>query len=157
MVAKRCCVLSGEKVKLSAIIPVHNDAQHLRRCLTALRSSTRVPDQIIVVDDSSTDDSGNCARELGAQLVVLTQGPRGPAWARNRGAGIAIGDVLLFIDADVMVHSDTVSVIERKLIDHPEIAAFFGSYDLHPPGRGVVSQYKNLTHHYVHQHARREA
>ena len=112
-----------------------------------------MPDQIIVVDDSSTDDSGNCARELGAQLVVLTKGPRGPAWARNRGAEIATGDVLLFIDADVMVHSDTVPVIERKLTDQPEIAAVFGSYDLHPPGRGVVSRYKNLMHHYVHQHA----
>jgi glycosyltransferase involved in cell wall biosynthesis len=157
MVAKWRCGLSGEKVKLSAIIPVHNDAQHLMLCLTALSSSTRVPDQIIVVDDSSTDDSGNCARELGAQLVVLTQGPRGPAWARNQGAEIATGDVLLFIDADVMVHSNTIAVVERKLIDHPEIAALFGSYDLHPPGGGVVSQYKNLMHHYVHQHAQREA
>ena len=144
-------------MKLSAIVPVYNDALHLKSCLSALMSSSRVPDQIIVVDDSSTDDSVAFARELGAQLVVLTGGPCGPARARNRGAEAATGDVLVFVDADVKVHSDTIALLERYLTDQPEIAAVFGSYDLQPTGRGIVSRYKNLMHHYVHQHARREA
>jgi hypothetical protein len=43
------------------------------------------------------------------------------------------------------------------LVDHLGVAALFGSYDLHPPARGLVTRYKNLLHHYVHQHSRREA
>jgi GT2 family glycosyltransferase len=109
------------------------------------------------VDDSSFDDSGRCAAELGAQLLVQAGGPRGPAWARTRGAEVATGDVLVFFDADVMVHADTVALLERYLTQAPEIAAVFGSYDLHPTGLSRVSRFKNLMHHYVHQHAQREA
>lgn len=157
MVAERQCTFFGEHVKVSAIIPVYNDAKHLQLCLGSLRASSRIPDQIIVVDDSSTDDSSRCAREFGAHVLVLTGGPRGPAWARNRGAEIAEGDILVFLDADVRVHADTVALLERYLTQEPEIAAVFGSYDLLPTGRSRVSRFKNLMHHYVHQHARREA
>ena len=144
-------------MRLSAIIPVYNDARHLQVCLGALMAASRVPDQIIVVDDCSTDDSGRCARELGAQVLVQAGGPRGPAWARNRGAEVATGDVLVFVDADVVAHADTIALLERYLTKEPEVAAVFGSYDLQPTGRGLVSRFKNLMHHYVHQHGQREA
>jgi GT2 family glycosyltransferase len=139
------------------IVPVHNGGDDLRQCLEALAASERPTDQVIVVDDASSDDSGAMARQLGADVVRLHDGPRGPAFARNRGAEIADGDVLVFVDADVVVHEDTLGRIEHCLADHLDVAALFGSYDDDPPGRSPVSRYKNLLHHYVHQHGNREA
>src|SRR5262249_14448614 len=62
-----------------------------------------------------------------------------------------------FLDADVCVHADTLARIERHFSEHPEVAAIMGSYDDRPASAGVVSQFKNLFHHYVHQHSRTDA
>ena len=144
-------------MKLSVIVPVHNGRDGLRRCMEALRAGTRVPDELIVVDDASTDGSGEVAQHFGAHVIRLAGGPNGPAVARNRGVAAATGDVVLFFDADVVARLDTVARIERYLTDEPTVDALFGSYDDDPPARGVVARYKNLEHHYVHQHGRREA
>lgn len=144
-------------MKLSVIIPVHNGSENLRHCLATLAASTRPPDEVIVVDDASTDDSGDVARQAGAQVIRLDGSPHGPAYARNRGAEIAQGDVLVFLDADVAVHLDTLARIEQYLVEQPDVAALFGSYDANPPARNFAARYKNLMHHYVHQHGRREA
>lgn len=144
-------------MQLSVIIPVHNDREDLRRCLKALPTSTRLPDEIIVVDDASTDDSQEVAFELGAQVLCQGEFPHGPAKSRNSGAARARGDILIFIDADVLVHKDTLEVIEHYFVTHPEIDALFGSYDDDPSHRSLVSLYKNLQHHFVHSHSKREA
>ena len=144
-------------MRLSVIVPVHNGGEDLQRCLQGLAVSTRPPDEIIVVDDGSTDDSAAHAAALAARVVATTAGPRGPAYARNRGAEAATGDVLVFVDADVVVHADTLARIEAVLLGEPEVAALFGSYDDDPPARSAASLYKNLLHHHVHQHGEREA
>jgi citrate synthase len=143
-------------MKLSVIIPAHNNAAHLPRCLDALAHSTRAPDEIIVVDDASRDGSARIARAC-ARVIVLDGAPRGPAFARNRGAAIASGDALVFLDADVAAHPDALARIESALIENANVAALFGSYDAHPPARSWVSLFKNLLHHHTHQHAQREA
>ena len=144
-------------MKLSVVIPVHNGGDSLRRCLAALATSGRPPDEVVVVDDASADKSAEMAGSFGARVISLPGGPHGPAAARNRGAALAGGDVLVFVDADVAVHPDTLARIECYLAEQPSIAALFGSYDDNPPARGLVTRYKNLLHHYVHQHGRREA
>jgi len=144
-------------MSLSVIIPVHNGGDDLRRCLEALAASNRPPDEVIVVDDASSDGSGDLAQQRGARVVRLDGSPHGPAFARNRGTETAQGDILVFCDADVAVHPHTLARVERYLVGHPEIAALFGSYDDAPPAHGLVTRYKNLLHHYVHQHGRREA
>ncbi len=144
-------------MQVSVIVPVHNGGSDLRICLQALTQSSRGPDELIVVDDASSDGSA----ELGAAFGTLVQAggdvPLGPARARNRGAAQASGDILVFVDADVKVHTDTIAAIVAHFEQHAEIAALFGSYDQYPPHRDVVSLYKNLQHHFVHQHGRRDA
>jgi len=142
---------------LSLIIPVHNGERELERCLQAIRDSSRHPDELIVVDDASTDASAEVAQRWGARVIREPHGPRGPARARNDGAQVAQGEILLFVDADVAVHPDTIARLEARLRDDPTLAAVFGSYDDAPTDPGLVSQYKNLQHHWVHQHARPEA
>jgi glycosyltransferase involved in cell wall biosynthesis len=142
---------------LSVVIPVYNDEPSLARCLKALALGDRIADEIIVVVDGSTDGSADVAACHGARVLAGAGGPDGPAAARNRGAAVASGGILVFIDADVAVHLDVLSRIERGFADRPDLAALFGSYDDTLADRGPVSMYKNLLHHYTHQTSRPEA
>ena len=144
-------------MQISVIIPTYQSCTHLARCLEFLSSSTLTPHEVIVVDDSSTDGSDALARHAGAKVVRLTGGPYGPAVARNRGAAAATGDVLVFLDADVAVHRQTLERIATTLAEHPDVAAIFGSYDNKPAAGTFVSRYRNLLHHFVHQQGLREA
>jgi GT2 family glycosyltransferase len=144
-------------LRLSVIVPVHNGGEDLRRCLKGLAQSSRPADEIIVVDDGSTDGSAALAAAAGARIVTISSGPRGPAFARNRGVEAASGNLLVFIDADVVVHADTLARIEKVLAENPDVGAVFGSYDDNPPVRTAASLYKNLLHHHVHQHSHPDA
>ena len=142
--------------QLSVIIPVYNGSRYLPRCLAALRQSTYPDYELIVVDNGSTDNSVAIAQSFQARILHCP-GPSGPGAARNMGAQHAAYDVLVFIDADVVIHSDVLSRIARHFQHDPELAALFGSYDTNPSATNLLSQYKNLLHHYVHQHANEQA
>lgn len=144
-------------MKCSVIVPVHNGRHYLERSLSALAESARPADEVIVVDDGSTDGTAEAARRLGATVVTVAGGPRGPSVARNRGAEAASGDILVFLDADVAVHATTLGRIADHFARDPGLSALFGSYDDRPPEPDAVSRYKNLLHHFTHQNSRHEA
>ena len=86
---------------LSVIIPVYNAATYLEGCVSSLRALSSligIGMEIIMVDDGSTDDSGEMCDRLADQ--VLHQPNQGVSVARNAGIGIAKGDWLWFVDAD---------------------------------------------------------
>ena len=144
------------RTTLSVVMPVYNGRHYLRKSLPPLlanRDEGLV--EVLVVDDGSTDGSGDCARECGAH-VISSGGRLGPAGARNVAVREARGQIVLFVDADVVVHSDTVGRVLRAFPD-PETVAVFGSYDDNPADRGFSSQYMNLRHHYVHQQPSEDA
>jgi mycofactocin system glycosyltransferase len=87
---------------VSIIIPVKDRAGELEKCLRSLACLTYPEDrlEVIVVDDGSSDGTPRVARELGALLVTSGGVGRGPAAARNAGAGFASGEILAFIDSD---------------------------------------------------------
>jgi len=146
-----------EDVTLAAIIPAKDASATLSVCLAALRGGSRPPDEIIVFDDGSRDDTAAVARAEGATVVGHRGPARGPAHGRNRAAGVANSELLMFVDADVVVHPDTVATAIAAFGADPSIAACFGSYDDQPAAAGFVAQYKNLMHHYVHQCASERA
>jgi glycosyltransferase involved in cell wall biosynthesis len=139
-----------DNLLVSVIIPVYNAREDLTKCLDALRKTTYPSYNLIVVDDGSTDGSHEIAHKAGAQVLQMDR-RSGPAAARNFGAHHAKGDILLFVDADVLVQPDTLDRVVEDFTNHPEIAAVFGSYDNSPYQRNFLSQYKNLLHHFVHQ------
>jgi glycosyltransferase involved in cell wall biosynthesis len=141
---------------ISVIIPVHNGGENFRRCLSSLAKAMPAPSEIIVVADGDTDGSGHLAEEFGAKVLRLPL-PGGPARARNRGARVAQGDILFFVDADVAVCPDAIDQVAAAFRREPDLAAVFGSYDDAPAVTNFLSQYKNLLHHYVHQTACEEA
>lgn len=137
---------------VSVIVPVRNGRSVLPACLEALEASDidRSTWELIVVDDASLDGSGEWARNQGATVVRIEDGPVGPGEARNRGAEEARGDVLVFVDADVCVHSGVLGRFHRLLGGESDVGAAFGSYDDAPAEPSFVSQFRNLHHRYVH-------
>lgn len=85
--------------KVSAVIPVYNEADCIPECIDSLKAQAYPPAEIIVVDDGSTDGSPEICAGLGVK--VLVQDHRGPGAARNYGAREASGEILLFVDADM--------------------------------------------------------
>ncbi len=129
----------------------------LGRCLDALAHSEYDNFEVIVVDDCSTDNSAAIAAAYQARCLRMPQ-TMGPAGARNLGASEATGDILVFVDADVVVPPGALSRIADDFTQCPgELAAVFGSYDDQPAWTTFLSQYKNLMHHYVHQTASESA
>jgi glycosyltransferase involved in cell wall biosynthesis len=141
---------------LTLIIPVRNAKAYFSDCLHSISRSRIQPDQLIIVADGEPEDDLHLARSSGA-VVLRTPTPRGPAYARNLGAKYASCDILLFIDADVMIKVDTVEQVQRFFFEHPEYDAMIGSYDDKPGAPNFLSQYKNIMHHWVHQHSLEEA
>jgi hypothetical protein len=104
----------------------------------------------VVVDDASGDDTAEVAAEYADTVLRLEGSARGPAYARNRGAEAARGEVLVFIDADVCVHPPALGAMAAAFLTDSGLAAVFGSYDANPTSPGLVSQFRNLLHHHVH-------
>jgi GT2 family glycosyltransferase len=141
--------------RLSVVIPAFNAAESLELCLDSLGTSTFENYECIVVDDGSSDGTGDVARRFGVTLLN-TGGRRGPAYARNVGAAAATGEILVFIDSDVCVHGDTLTRITQAFEQDDELDAVLGSYDDCPAAPEFVSKYRNLMHCYVHRHAKRK-
>lgn len=139
----------GPSLRLSVIVPFHRGLAFLERCLAGIAP---LPDdwELIVAGDAPVDDCRSLAERYGARALILP-GPHGPGVARNRAADVATGDVLVFIDADVVTSLGALQKVARTFAQHPEVAAVFGAYDETPGDPGFVSQYKNLAHSYIHQ------
>ena len=113
----------GMRADVTVVIPARNAAPTIERCLAALAEQTVSPDEVIVVDDGSTDDTAAIARRLGAQ--VISQDHSGAGAARNRGAQAARGELLLFTDADCVPVPDWVERLVEAL-NREEVAAARG-------------------------------
>src|SRR5262249_53680055 len=85
---------------ISVFIPAYNHARFLASTIDSALSQPLTPSEIIVVDDGSTDDTSSVLGTFGHEIRVLRQNNRGVAAARNRGAAMATGDYLAFLDAD---------------------------------------------------------
>jgi cellulose synthase/poly-beta-1,6-N-acetylglucosamine synthase-like glycosyltransferase len=109
--------MSEQAVRISVVIPAYNAAATIENCLIALMQQTvpRTEYEVIVVDDGSTDQTGEVARRHGA--LVLKQPNSGPAVARNKGIAAARGDIVLFTDADCAPAPDWVEQMVAPLSD----------------------------------------
>jgi len=141
---------------ISIIVPVYNNPDDVTECIAAIRKSAPRDAEILVVDDGSTDSTPAVAAAAGARVLNLAENS-GPAAARNYGARHAYGDILVFVDADVVLAPDALQKITESFAARADIAAVFGSYDATPRAPGLLSQYRNLLHHFVHQQGHAEA
>ena len=128
--------------RVSIIIPAYNAASTLAECLTRIFQSTYEAIEVILVDDGSTDGTRAIAANFPAR-VVATEGRAGPAAARNLGAHVAEGDILFFIDTDVMLRPDSIDRLVERLAEG-DVDGVCGVQAVQMRHRDLVSQYKNL-------------
>lgn len=135
---------------LSVVVVVRDDAATLDRALGAILASEIPRDdyELIVVDDASSDESTTIAARYADAVVRLGGKQCGPAYARNRGADLARGEVVGFVDADAMVKPDTLPGMREMLDRHPGLDAIAVSRDAAPAEGNFASQYWNLLVHY---------
>ncbi len=136
-------------VNIAVIIPARNASATLPRSLSALLAQVSPDDEVIVVDDFSTDDTGAVAARFNVKVVRLAR-HMGISAARNRGVELTHAAVLFFYDADVVLAPGALARA-RSTMMRPEVGALIGSYDDDPDAPTTVSRFKNLAHHHFHQ------
>lgn len=112
-------------MRIAVVIPVRNDAQRLADCLVALERQTRPADEIVVVDNGSTDGSAAVAAAHGARVVPARVA--GIPGATATGFDHARGDVVARLDADSVPAADWLERIEAAFAADPSLAAVSGA------------------------------
>lgn len=111
---------------VTALIPVYNREKLVVEALDSALQQTRPPDEILVVDDGSTDDTGKVVLKYGDRLRYLHQRNSGPAAARNHGIRAARGDFIALLDSDDLWAKDRLERQLAALARHPELDVVFG-------------------------------
>jgi glycosyltransferase involved in cell wall biosynthesis len=147
---------AGHRPRISVIIPVHNGESVIDSCLSGVFASDYDNFEVVIADDQSTDGTLAKAGAFKCDIVELASN-QGPGAARNAGVERASGDILFFLDADILIGPATLSEIARLFSTRPDVSAMFGSYQKDTVPSNFCSVYKNLIHHYTHQISREHA
>lgn len=140
----------------SLVITAHQSGPLLDKSLDSAARLNPRPHEIIIAIDGPEEAVKQAADAHGFRVAACPGAP-GVSATRNAGATAASGEILVFADSDVLLPVDHLAQAARAFVDHPEAAAIIGSYDDEPAAPGLVSRYRNLLHHYTHQHGAREA
>lgn len=109
------------KLKISAVIPAYNSGEYIAEAINSILSQTHPVDEIIVIDDGSTDNTEAVIRGLHADIVYFRQVNQGPSAARNQGIKLAQGDWIAFLDADDQWVPDKIARQLANLERYPEL------------------------------------
>lgn len=110
---------------VSAIIPTYNSANYIIDALESVFSQTRPVDEIIVVDDGSTDNTFDVIKRYDKRISYIKQKNRGPAAARNKGILKAKGDYIAFLDSDDIWVEDKTMIQMDFFIENPDLDFVF--------------------------------
>jgi glycosyltransferase involved in cell wall biosynthesis len=127
----------SKALTLSIIIPVYNESDHLKGCLRAIAKQTVMPDQVIVVDNNSTDDSVKIANSF-KFVEVITEKKQGIVYARNAGFNAARTDIIGRIDSDSLLPKNWVEEVIKFYEDEEHFRIFAWTsegywYNMHLP------------------------
>ncbi len=143
----------SEEYPISVVIPAHDRAAELARCLQGLSANDLSNTEVLVVDDASKESLQEAFRQLEEtdcrHRLIRHRVNRGPAGARNTGLAEATHPYLFFLDADVVPHPRTLQWV-RETLDlyrhRPEVVGVLGSYsEERPQPDDFWTDYKNLT------------
>lgn len=142
-------------MKISVVIPTKNRVPDLKECLDTLVAQTRIPDEVIIVDNSTNDETKEYINQWKhpeiLQCIYIRRERGGTSSLRNTGIDRSTGDIVFFLDDDVILHVDYVRIITEILLgDTAERiggAAGVGGWDLKDIGTiglGVPRDLKEL-------------
>src|SRR5579871_4048448 len=108
-------------MNLSIIIPAYNEAQYIKGCLESVVNQKEKADEIIVIDNNSTDQTAAIAKQF-PEVKVVKEKTQGITWARNKGFNRAQYEIIARTDADTRVPKDWVKRIKKHFINKNVIA-----------------------------------
>ena len=114
-------------LRISVIVCAHNEAAYLPACLHSLLAQTRLPDEILVINNASTDETRAVAQQV-PQVRVVDEPRKGLVVARETARRVAMGDVLAYVDADCRVPLQWLERIARRFERDPALLALSGPY-----------------------------
>jgi peptidoglycan/xylan/chitin deacetylase (PgdA/CDA1 family)/GT2 family glycosyltransferase len=135
---------SGGVSLVSVVIPAHNEEIYLFSCLESIGNQDYAGEyEVIVVDNASTDNTAQIARDWGARVVYESR--RSPACARQKGAEVAKGKIVAFIDADTQAPAHWLSTIVWRFLCEPETVVISGPYAYNDAGEiARIASYGNF-------------
>jgi glycosyltransferase involved in cell wall biosynthesis len=117
--------MQPKATRISIIIPAYNEERYLAACLDSIAAQTVMPDEVIVVDNNSTDSTADIARRY--PFVRLLREPhQGLVYARAAGLDQAKGDLLVRIDADTRLPADWLATLLVEAKRYPQLAGYSG-------------------------------
>ncbi len=126
-------------MKISAVIPAYNAKAVVGRAIESVLAQSRPADEIIVVDDGSTDATADTVRAFGEKVIIIRRENGGASAARNAGIERASGDWIAFLDADDEWTPDRLGLQERFLTERPELKWVTGNYYFQQGDQGRVA------------------
>jgi glycosyltransferase involved in cell wall biosynthesis len=132
------------QASISVIVPTFNSARFIREALDSILAQSLPPQQIIVVDDGSTDDTADVvARYRDRRIQYIRQPHSGVASARNAGLDAARGEYIAFLDADDRWRPIFLELMHAYLSENPTAAAVFSNFVRfqHPTGKLLEEQF----------------
>jgi glycosyltransferase involved in cell wall biosynthesis len=112
--------------QISVVVPCHNDGAYLAEAIESVLKQTRPADEIIVVDDGSSDETGDVARRFAERVLYVLQSHRGIGSARNTGLRWARGPYIAFLDADDVWPASSLEIRMGHFEGRPDLDAVLG-------------------------------
>lgn len=110
---------------ISIIIPAYNEERYLAACLDSIAAQTVKPDEVIVVDNNSTDNTAKIAKNY-PFVKIIKEPKQGLVFARTTGLNMANSDWLVRIDADARLKKDWLEGLKEAIAKNPNMAGFTG-------------------------------
>lgn len=129
--------MTENPLTLSIVIPAYNEERYIKQCLDAIAAQTVAPDEVIVVDNNSTDATADIAKRYDF-VKLLHESKQGIAYARDRGFDAAASDLIGRIDADTRLPEDWTKQVKNFYADsshaHAAVTGDCRFYNLHTGG-----------------------
>ncbi|MHC5098093.1 MAG: glycosyltransferase family 2 protein, partial [Planctomycetota bacterium] len=115
-------------MKISVVIPAYNAEKHIARAIESVLAQTRPADEVIVIDDGSSDGTGDVVRSFGDKVIFIQQENAGASVARNAGIEAATSDWIAFLDADDEWLPNKIELQIAQLKRNPDLAWAMSNY-----------------------------
>jgi len=133
---------------ISVVIPTYNAGDYLPGLLDSIFKQAIEDMEVIIVDDCSTDNTIEVAEQYPVRIIKMERNG-GPARARNRGVREAKGEIIFFLDSDVIVLDGTIREVKRYFEENPSAKCVIGICSTEPLNKGFVPSYMAMFE-YIH-------
>jgi len=125
-------------MKISAVIPAYDAEKHIARAIDSVLAQTRPADEIIVIDDGSSDATAKVVRSYGDKVILVQQKNAGVSVARNTGIEAVTGDWIAFLGADDEWLPEKLKLQAEHLARHPDLRWTYSNFFQKPPEDGML-------------------